>query len=479
MKFQERTGNYLKSNNTTNKIMNNFIIALIPIIIYSFYKNGIMACKNNFNIYTLFKPLIMLIVSIITSYLTEYIWFRIKEKNKNTKYLIKNSHGIIPAIMLTLILPINTPITVLILGSIFASFIGKLIYGGIGKNIFNPALIGRLFIITAYSSLIMNAGGYLNDYEKTIDAISGATPLTNFDNLKYLGTYDTVVKPYGGLLNFFIGNIPGAIGETSALLCIIGFIYLIVKKSVKWRIPIYYILTVFTMTTIIGLLNGMGLWYPMLQILSGGLFFGAIFMATDPVTSPITDYGQKIYGLLLGLLTVTLRYLTPYPEGVLTSILVMNLFVPIINKISINVRFSKILKTSYTIFILTIIFVMTMIISVNVKKINNVVEEKTNLQVINKEVNQDSTIYEVKHKGFMSPDSIHAKITIKNNKVTNIEILDTLDHYYDSMIKNTNYLDKLITNQNNLDTIDAISGATYTSKYLKEMVKDTLKYHKG
>ena len=122
---------------------------------------------------------------------------------------------------------------------------------------------------------------------------------------------------------------------------------------------------------------------------------------------------------------------------------------------------------------------MTMIISVNVKKINNVVEEKTNLQVINKEVNQDSTIYEVKHKGFMSPDSIHAKITIKNNKVTNIEILDTLDHYYDSMIKNTNYLDKLITNQNNLDTIDAISGATYTSKYLKEMVKDTLKYHKG
>ena len=294
MKFQERTGNYLKSNNTTNKIMNNFIIALIPIIIYSFYKNGIMACKNNFNIYTLFKPLIMLIVSIITSYLTEYIWFRIKEKNKNTKYLIKNSHGIIPAIMLTLILPINTPITVLILGSIFASFIGKLIYGGIGKNIFNPALIGRLFIITAYSSLIMNAGGYLNDYEKTIDAISGATPLTNFDNLKYLGTYDTVVKPYGGLLNFFIGNIPGAIGETSALLCIIGFIYLIVKKSVKWRIPIYYILTVFTMTTIIGLLNGMGLWYPMFQILSGGLFLGAILMATDPDTSPITHNGQKI-----------------------------------------------------------------------------------------------------------------------------------------------------------------------------------------
>ena len=386
MKFQERTGNYLKSNNTTNKIMNNFIIALIPIIIYSFYKNGIMACKNNFNIYTLFKPLIMLIVSIITSYLTEYIWFRIKEKNKNTKYLTKNSHGIISAIMLTLILPINTPITVLILGSIFASFISKLIYGCIGKNIFNPALIGRLFIITAYSSLIMNAGGYLNDYEKTIDAISGATPLTNFDNLKYLGTYDTVVKPYGGLLNFFIGNIPGTIGETSAILCIMGVIYLIVKKSVKWRIPIYDILTFCAMTTIIGLLNGVGLWYPMFQILSGGLFFGAIFMATDPVTSPITDYGQKIYGLLLGLLTVTLRYLTPYPEGVLTSILVMNLFVPIINKISINVRFSKILKNSYTIFILTIIFVMTMIISVNVKKINNVVEEKTNLQVINKEV---------------------------------------------------------------------------------------------
>lgn len=479
MEFHVKEGNFLKSSNTTKKIMNNFIIALIPLIIYSFYKNGILACINNFNIYTLFKPLIMLIVSVFTCFCTEYIWFKLKEKGKNTSYLIKNSYGIIPGILLTLIIPINTPLLVLILGSIFASFIGKLIYGGIGKNIFNPALLGRLFIITAYSSLIMSKGGYLNAYESTVDAIAGATPLSNFANLGYLGTYDTVIKPYGSLFNFFLGNIPGAIGETSALLCLLGFIYLIVKKSIKWRIPIYYISTVFVMTSIISIYNGANIWYPLFQILSGGLFFGAIYMATDPVTSPITSFGQRIFGILLGLLTVSLRYLTPLPEGVLTSILVMNLMVPIINKISINVRFSKILRSLYMIFILIIVFVLSIIISCNVKKLNSKEDTPFNLQVINKEIDGINTIYEVKHKGFMSADSIHAKITIRNNKVVDIIILDTKDHYYDSMIKNTSYLEEIISNQNNLDNVDTITGATYTSKYIKEMVRDTLLYHGG
>lgn len=477
MNFQVKEGNYLKNKNNTKRIMTNYIIALVPLIIYSFYKNGILACQDNFNIYTLFKPLIIIILATITTFATEYFWYKIKTKNNDITHILKNTYSFIPGILLGLIIPINTPLLIVVFGSFMASFIGKLIYGGFGKNIFNPALIGRLFIIAAYSSIIIKNGGYLNAYEQTIDAISKATPLTNLSNLKYVGTYQNIVSPYGNLFNFIFGNIPGSLGETSAILCLVALIFLSYKKAIKWHISLYYIFTVFICTLIIGAFNGMGLWYPFFHILSGGLFFGAVFMATDPVTSPVTIFGQKIYGIFLGTLTVLLRFLTPYPEGVLTSILFLNLFIPFINQISINVRFNKSLKTIYYICIISLVLIISLIIALVVKKNSNIEEETTNLQVINQEIIADKTIYEVNHKGFMGPTSIHARITIENNQIIAIEILDTTDHYYDTMIKNTNYLDKLIKNQKNIDNVDAISGATYTSNYLKELTKEILKYH--
>ena len=155
-----------------------------------------------------------------------------------------------------------------------------MIYGGFGNNIFNPALIGGLFVITMYGSLIDSRGGYLNKYE--LDAISSATPLKNYSAVSTIN-YDTVIKPYGNLNNFFIGTIPGSIGETSALLCIIAFIFLSYKKVIKWKIPVFYIGTVFLMTYIIGVFNGFGIWYPIFQILSGGLLFGAIFISSSRI----------------------------------------------------------------------------------------------------------------------------------------------------------------------------------------------------
>jgi len=181
--FDVKKDVYIKSDNSTDKIMFNVILALIPIVLFAFFKNGVFAVKNNFNLYILFKLLILILISLIITILTEYLWNRFSKNKISFKEIVDEKHIIVTALLFALIIPINTPIILVCLGSIIASILGKLIYGGIGQNLFNPALIGRLFIITAYSGLIIKEGGYLNLYEQTVSAINGATPLANFESL--------------------------------------------------------------------------------------------------------------------------------------------------------------------------------------------------------------------------------------------------------------------------------------------------------
>ena len=215
-------GPFIRTKNNTDKIYNNLLIALIPIIIFSFYKNGIIPFINNkTNIIGLYYPLIFILVGSLSSYLIEKIYCKIFKKESYA--------SIFPGLFITLVLPINTPIEILIFGCFIGVIVGKMLYGGFGNNIFNPALIGCIFILSSHSSIIMNNGGYLNSYE--VDSITSATPLSNV--IEGIGTYDTLVKPYGDLSNFFIGLIPGSVGETSSLLCLLGLIYLSITKTIK------------------------------------------------------------------------------------------------------------------------------------------------------------------------------------------------------------------------------------------------------
>ena len=363
-------GPFLRDKNNTKKIMLNLVLALLPICIFAIYKNGIIPyIKGKDDILEVFRILIFLIVGPVTTYVTEYVYYKLFMKDKKDYFI--NSYSYIPGLFLSLLLPVNTPIIYLIIGSILSIIIGKMLFGGFGENIFNPALIGYLLIMTMYSSNF----SYLNKYE--IDTISSATPLTNL-NLVDMVSYDTVVKPFGSLFDFFIGFIPGSIGEVSALLCLLGFIYLVIKKSIKWRIPVLYISTVFIITGIIGLNNNLGIWYPLFQILSGGLFFGAIFMATDPVTSPTTRNGQIIFGISLGILTVILRYLTSASEGVSIAILTMNMFVFIVEKLSVK------FKNKY-IYLIPLVVVM-LLLAFSIKVNTNKVETDPNYEILSKEV---------------------------------------------------------------------------------------------
>ena len=462
-----KDGPFLKTENKTNSIMNNLLIALIPIVIFSFYKNGIIPYINGkANLYQMFLPIIMIIISMSVTSLSEYLYAVIvKKESKSLKIHFKTKYSIFPGLFLALILPLNTPIWILILGALISSLIGKVVFGGLGSNIFNPALVGRLFIISIFAITITNNGGYFNNYE--VDAISKATPLSNLSAIDSIGTYDALVKPYGNLWNFFFGTIPGALGETSAFLCILGFCYLVYKKALKWRIPIAYIATVFVMTYIIGTLNDVGIWYPLFQILSGGLFFGAIFMATDPVTSPTTPIAQLVYGVFLGILTVIFRFLTSAPEGVLTSILIMNMFVIILDRLGALSRFG-LKKVSILILIQ---FVLVLGLSLYIAEAKNVeVMVDPNFEIISKKEENNKTIYIATQKGYSS--IIKAEVVVISDKIDSINILEQNDSFY-SKIEESNFL-KEFENKSEVTEIDTISGATITSNAIKKLINNVL-----
>ena len=457
-------GPFIKSENSTNKMMSRVIIALFPIILFSFYKNGVL-CYDGTNIYMLFKPLIIIGFSTLCTFLFETIYLYLTKDEKLIDIIRKN-YSYMPGLFLGLILPINTPLTIILIGSFISVFIGKVLFGGFGQNIFNPALIGRLFIITMYALTISELGGYLNTSE--LDSIASATPLTNASLVNGIGTYKELVYPYASLKYFFLGFIPGCLGETNKLLIILAFIYLSVTKTIKWQIPVIYVSTVFISTLVIGLMNGVGLWYPLFQILSGGLLFGAVFMATDPVTSPVTKKGQILYGICLGLLTVTLRYLTSYPEAVLTSILTMNMLVFIIDDVAVS-------KKNIVIPVIILLLVFGGI-TYHIGNKYTKASVDTSFEILSKVTKNDITTYQVTQVGYSS--KLKLEIKIQKDKVLSIEYIDTNDSFFNKVIE-SDYKDKLINNQKDLENCDTVSGATISSTAVKKALINTLKDYRG
>jgi len=465
-----KTGPFIKSKNKTNKMMFHVLIALLPIILFGFYKNGIVPYINGkANVIDMLYPLIFVLLGGGFTYFIEKLFacFVLKKKDLELKKYMHSSFSVLPGIFLSLILPVNTPIWVLFFGAFISIALGKIVYGGFGNNIFNPALLGRLFIVTVYASVITKSGGYLNLYE--IDTISSATPLSNVATVEGIGTYETLVSPYGTLQDFFVGFIPGTIGETSALLCIVAFVYLSITKTIKRKIPMIYIGTVFIMTWFIGRMNGLDIWYPLFQIFSGGLMFGAVFMATDPVTSPTTPIGQVLYSVSLGILTVVFRYMTPAPEGVLTSILTMNMFVPMLDTFGSYARG----KTCYytTVFMIIVLLGFGIIYSVS-KSYQTPAGVDPNFNILNKVEEDGKTVYTVTQKG--NGGLIKADVTVEDNVIVKIEIINHSEtpSYY-KLVEDADYIDKLINNKN-LEDVDTISGATISSKALKKMVINVL-----
>lgn len=458
-------GPFLRSKNSTNKIMLHLLVALLPIIIFTVYKNGYIPYSNGLiSFIEMFNPLLTIFIGALTSFVVESIYALILKK----KNYIKNSYAFFPGLFLALILPLHTPIYVVVIGSVVAS-ISKIIFGGFGKNMFNPALVGYLFIILVFSS-ILTTDNYFNQYE--LDTISSPTPLTNASMVSGIGSYDELVEPYGDLSNFLIGTIPGSLAETSALLCIVAYIYLSFTKTIKWRIPLVYVATVFIITFGIGRLLGEGIYYPLFHILSGGLMFGAVFMATDPITSCVTPIGQVLQGILLGIITVIFRFTGV--EGVAYSILIVNALVFLLDKIGMVSRFNLLKSIIWFVIVWIIVIALTVILAASRRVEGN---KDPNFDITSKEESGNQTIYNVSQEGYGG--KIRAKVIIENDRIVSLEITshhETANRY--QLVLDSDYINQLINNQDNLDSLDTVSSATVTSNALKKLVINVLEDYK-
>ena len=300
---------------TTQTIMRDVLIALAPAMLGGIYFFG-------------FRALAVTLVSVAACVFFEWAYCKLTK----THCKIYDLSACVTGVLLSFVCPVTIPYWTIILGALFAIVIVKMLFGGLGKNIVNPALAGRAFLFswpvimsTWVSVGYENAPGLLS----TADIVTSATPLANMHQ---------GMMPTDSIMDMFLGNVGGCLGETSALLLLIGFGYLLVRKVITPRIPVAYIGTVAVLTFLFPLGNDRIAWM-CAQVCGGGLMLGAIFMATDYVTSPVTKLGQIVYGVGCGVLTVMIRYFGGYNEGVSYAILVMNCCVVLLDRIGHPVKF--------------------------------------------------------------------------------------------------------------------------------------------
>ena len=300
---------------TTQTIMRDVLIALAPALVGSVYFFG-------------FRALLVTLVSAAACVFFEWGYCRVAKVHCK----IYDLSAVVTGVLLAFVCPVTIPYWCIIIGDFFAIVVVKQLFGGIGRNIVNPALAARAFMFS-WPALMTNwvKPGFSNaaGLFSTVDAVTAATPLADMS----LGNL-----PQTSLGQMFLGTIGGCIGETSALLLLVGLVYLLARKVITLRIPLAFIGTVAVLTVVFPLGNDNLLWMGA-QVFAGGLFLGAIFMATDYVTSPLTKAGQIVYGIGCGVLTVVIRYFGGYPEGVSYAILIMNCCVVLLDRIGRPTKF--------------------------------------------------------------------------------------------------------------------------------------------
>ena len=297
---------HVRCKDTTQNLMLDVVIAMLPAAAFGVYRFGLYS-------------LAVILATVAACVASEYVY----EKFMGTPITVSDCSAVVTGMILALNMPPEIPIWIPMLGGVFAIIVVKQLYGGLGQNFMNPALAARCFLLISFAGLMNNFSSSAIGF----NALTGATPLKTMRD--------------GGLVNLtdlFLGFIPGTIGEVSTLALLIGGAYMIVKKVISPKIPLVYI---GTFAVFVFLFGGFDVNYTLNQVCAGGLVFGAFFMATDYVTSPITPNGQIVYGVILGLLTGVFRLWGASPEGVSYAIILSNLFVPMIERFTLPKAFGK------------------------------------------------------------------------------------------------------------------------------------------
>ncbi len=310
---------HIRTIESVQSVMIDVLVALFPVALVSVLLFG-------------YRALLTMVIAMISAMVAEAIWLRKLD-------LFGDGSAAVTGLLLAMTLPPAPPWWLVVIGSFCAIIIGKQVFGGIGNNIFNPALVGRAILVASWGG---HMAGQIWPVPKPfafgvdVSAVTTATPLAGQEQA--LNT---------ALSQLFIGNVAGALGETSALALLVGAAWLLYKGHIDWRIPGGYIITVFVMGTAFGggfygnhLLTGL------FHVLAGGVLLGALFMATDMVTSPVTNLGKLIFGIGCGVITMLIRLFGSYPEGVTFAILIMNALTPIIDNFTIPRKFGEVKKSA-------------------------------------------------------------------------------------------------------------------------------------
>ena len=317
---------HLHNNDSIEKNMYGVLIALIPAFICSVLFFGMGA-------------VIVTLTSVVACLIFEYLIQKFLLKCQPSVF---DGSAIITGVLLAFNVPSNLPVWIVIIGALVAIGIGKMSFGGLGCNIFNPALVGRVFLLISFPVQMTTWPKPLGLASSYVDAETGATPLAILKEALKSGQSVTEVMSSGNIAGYremFLGNMGGSLGEVAAIALLVGFVYMLFRKIITWHIPVTIFATVFVFSGILYLCNPEHFVSPVFHLLSGGMMLGAIFMATDYVTSPMAVKEMVIYAIGIGIITVIVRVFGAYPEGMSFAILIMNGFTPLINRYCKPARF--------------------------------------------------------------------------------------------------------------------------------------------
>lgn len=299
---------HIRSNEDTRSIMLDVIIALMPALVMGVYVFG-------------WRALTSTLVSVAACVVWEWLYRKVMKKSNS----IGDLSAVVTGILLAFVCPVQTPYWMLVIGAFFSIVLVKQLYGGIGCNFINPALAGRAILLASYATAMttwVKVGEKAAVIGSNADIVTAATPLAMMKGVDAAG-WETLTNTYT-LGDMFIGRIGGSLGEVSSLMLLLGGIYLLLRKVISWQTPVAFIATVAVITLISAPAGVSSVEYMAYNVFGGGLMLGAIFMATDYATSPVTKLGQAIFGIGCGLITVFIRRFGSYPEGVCYSIMIMN-----------------------------------------------------------------------------------------------------------------------------------------------------------
>ena len=307
---------HVYGDKTVKRLMFDVIIALLPALAFSIYFFGLGA-------------IYVTLTAVVSCLAFEWLIQKYLLKQEPT---ISDGSAILTGLLLAFNVPTNLPVWIIIIGSLVAIGIGKMSFGGLGNNPFNPALVGRVFLLISFPVQMTSwpvPNGFNTGYT---DAVTGATPLGVMkEGIDKGDAVSDIMSQVPSHMEMFYGHMGGSMGEIAALALLIGFAYLLIRKVITWHIPVSIIATITVFTGILWLINPESNADPLFHLLTGGVLLGAIYMATDYVTSPMSVRGMWVYGIGIGVITVLIRVFGAYPEGVSFAILIMNAFVPLIN----------------------------------------------------------------------------------------------------------------------------------------------------